>query len=213
MRAILYRRPGLAEDVLELAELPTPDLAPGEVLVRVSVSGVNPSDVKLRAGGRPGVEGLPYPAIIPHSDGAGVIEAVGEGVAPARIGQSVWLWNAQWQRANGSCAEYIALPENQAVPLPDGIDVETGACLGIPAVTAHACLYADSHPLGETVLITGGAGAVSAYAIRMASLAGAKVISTISSQEKADIALEAGAQAVINYRDEDIAARIMYLTD
>jgi len=204
MRAILYRRPGLAEDVLELAELPTPDLAPGEVLVRVSVSGVNPSDVKLRAGGRPGVEGLPYPAIIPHSDGAGVIEAVGEGVAPARIGQSVWLWNAQWQRANGSCAEYIALPENQAVPLPDGIDVETGACLGIPAVTAHACLYADSHPLGETVLITGGAGAVSAYAIRMASLAGAKVISTVSSQEKADIALEAGARRADHGSDRRI---------
>lgn len=212
MRAAFYEAPGPANEVLRIEDMPTPDPAPGEVLVRVAFSAVNPSDVKLRAGGRPGMAGLPWPRIIPHSDGAGTIEAVGEGVPASRIGERVWLWNAQWQRAFGSCAEYVALPAAQAVPLPENTGFEQGACLGIPAMTAHACLFADAHPLGETVLITGGAGAVSFYAIQLAKRAGARVITTVSSDAKAALAREAGADDIINYRDEPVAERLMALT-
>jgi len=213
VRAAFYERAGAARDVLTVSEMPDPVAGPGEVLVRVAVSSVHPSDVKLRAGGRPGVDGIGWPRIVPHSDGAGVIEAVGEGVDAGRAGQRVWLWNGQWQRALGTCAELIALPEAQAVPLPDAASFEVGACLGIPAMTAHACLFGEGSLRGRTVLVTGGAGAVSFYAIQMAAQAGARVLTTVSSEEKAAYARDAGADYIINYRNDDVARTILAMTD
>ncbi len=213
MRAAYYERAGAAREVLRVGDIPDPVAGPGEVLVRVALSSVHPSDVKLRAGGRPGVEGIGYPRIVPHSDGAGTIEAVGEGVDAGRIGQRVWLWNGQWQRAQGTCAQRIALPQAQAVPLPDEASFAAGACMGIPAMTAHACLFPEGSPKGKTVMITGGAGAVSFYAIQMAALAGARVLTTVSTAEKAAYAREAGADHTIDYRREDVAAAIMDATD
>lgn len=209
MQAICYDRAGPAEEVLESRSLPVPEPGQGEVLVRVAVSGVNPSDAKLRAGTR---GPLGYPVIVPHSDGAGRIVAAGAGVDPARIGQRVWLWNAGWDRAMGSCAEYIALPAVQAVPLPAAASYADGACLGIPARTAHRCLLADGPVAGLDVLVTGGAGAVGAYAVQMAKLSGARVIATVSGPEKADHARALGADHVVNYRDSDPAAAILDAT-
>ena len=213
MKAAYYERPGPARDVLTIGDLPDPVAGPGEVLVRVAVSSVHPSDVKLRAGGRPGVDGIGYPRIVPHSDGAGTIEAVGEGIDPGRVGQRVWLWNGQWQRSHGTCAELIALPEAQAVPLPNAASFADGACMGIPAMTAHACLFPEGSPKGKTVLVTGGAGAVSIYAIQMAKAAGARVLTTVSSEGKADYARIMGADHTIDYRRENVAEAIMAATD
>ncbi len=210
MQAICYDRAGPADEVLESRTLPLPNPGAGEVLVRVVVSGVNPSDAKLRAGAR---GPLGYPVIVPHSDGAGRIVTAGAGVDPARIGQRVWLWNAGWDRAMGSCAEYVALPAAQAVPLPDAASYADGACLGIPAQTAHRCLLADGPVAGLDVLVTGGAGAVGAYAVQMAKLSGARVIATVSGPQKADHARAMGADRVVNYRDTDAAAAIMDATD
>ena len=208
MRAAFYQTQGTAVDVLQVGEMPTPVPGPGEVLVRLRASGCNPSDVKLRAGARP----MGFDRIIPHSDGAGVIEAVGAGVDPGRVGQRVWIWNGQWQRAFGTCAENIALPGAQAVALPENVSFEAGACLGIPAMTAWRCVYADGPVAGQTVLVTGGAGTVSRYAIQMARLGGAQVVTTVSTDAKADYARAAGADHVVNYRDGDAAQQILDLT-
>ena len=209
MTAVWYERFGPAEEVLTLGEMDVPEPGPGEVLVRVRASAVNPSDVKLRAGARPGAV-MAFPRIIPHSDGAGVIEAVGAGVDPGRIGARVWLWNAAWQRAHGTAADYVALPSEQAVALPDGTSFEEGACLGIPAMTAWYALFGDGAMLdGQTVLVTGGAGTVGRYACQMAALAGARVITTVSSPVKA---AHSTAETWIDYRDEDVAAAVMDLT-
>lgn len=210
MRAAWYGRNGAARDVLVLGEQPTPRPAAGEVLVRVHASGVNPSDVKTRAGTR---GGMAHPLIIPHSDGAGVIEAVGADIDPARIGQRVWLWNAAWRRPYGTCAEYVALPAEQAVPLPDDVGFAEGACLGIPACTACHAVLGDGPVEGKTILVTGGAGAVGHYAIQFARWAGARVIATVSGAEKADAARAAGADTIINYRTEDVADAVLALTE
>lgn len=212
MRAVWYERPGPADEVLVVGEMSEPEPGAGEVLVRVAYSACHPSDVKLRAGGRPGVEGIGFERIIPHSDGSGTIEAVGEGVDPARIGEQVWLWNAQWQRPFGTCAELVALPAQQAVTLPEGVDLQQGACLGIPAVTAWACVLGDGPVEGETILVTGGAGAVSAYAIQIAKREGARVIATASTPEKQAFAADRGADTVIDYREGRVARRVMELT-
>ncbi len=209
MRAVWYERTGPARDVLVVGEMPTPEPASGEVLVRLATSGVNPSDWKARGGSRP----MLAPRIIPHSDGAGLIEAVGEGVDAARIGERVWIWNGQWQRALGTAAEYIALPEAQAVRLPDAATFEAGACLGIPALTAWRAVQIDGGVAGQRVLVAGGAGAVGHYAIQMAKLLGARqVIATVSSPAKAEVARQAGADAVIDYRAADVAAGVKDLT-
>jgi NADPH2:quinone reductase len=209
MRAAWYERTGPAGDVLVVGEMATPVAAPGEVLVRVAASGVNPSDWKARAGSR----SMAAPRIIPHSDGAGTIAAVGSGVDPARIGQRVWIWNGQWQRPFGTAAEFIALPAAQAVALPDGTSFEQAACLGIPALTAWRAVQVDGGVGGRTVLVAGGAGAVGHYAIQIAKLLGAsQVIATVSSAAKAAHAAAAGADAVIDYRAEDVAARVRALT-
>lgn len=208
MRAVWYERFGPANDVLTLGEMPTPNPAPGEVLVRVHASGVNPSDVKLRAGARPGAT-MAYPRVIPHSDGAGVIEAVGDGVDTERVGERVWLWNAAWQRAFGTCAEYVALPSEQAVALPDPVSFADAACFGIPAMTAWYALYRDGPIDGKTVLVTGGAGTVGRYACQMARLGGARVITTVSSDEKAR---HSTAEDWVNYREADVPEAVMDMT-
>jgi NADPH2:quinone reductase len=183
MHAISYTRFGAAADVLEWGKVDTPDPGPGEVLVRLSHSGVNPSDAKARAGARPGVTKPAFPRIIPHSDGAGVIEAVGDGVNNARISERVWIWNGQWQRSHGTAAEYIALPAAQAVPMPDAISAETGACLGIPGLTAAHTVFGGGDVKGQTLLISGGAGAVGHNAVQLAKWGGAKVIATASPRD------------------------------
>ncbi|MCB4824771.1 NADPH:quinone reductase [Roseicella aerolata] len=209
MKAVWYDRNGGSE-VLTHGDLPTPTPGPGEVLVRLATSGVNPSDWKTRRGlSRP----MAFPRVVPHSDGAGTIEAVGEGVDRARIGERVWIWNGQWKRAFGTAAEYIALPAIQAVPLPENTSLEAGACLGIPALTALHAVLTDGGVTGQTVLVTGGAGSVGHYAIQFARLLGAaRIITTISSEEKAAHALAAGADETINYRTEDVAGRVAALT-
>lgn len=214
MKAAFYERFGAASDVLTIAELPTPTPGAGEVLVRVMASGVNPSDVKLRAGRRPGGQAptMPFPRIVPHSDGAGVIEAVGDGVAPSRVGERVWVWNGQWGRAYGTAAEFIALPAAQAIALPDAASFVEGACLGIPAMTAYACVYAGGPVDGKTALVAGAAGAVGRYAVQCAALGGADVIATVSGPAKAEAARAAGATHVINYREEPVADRVLEIT-
>jgi NADPH2:quinone reductase len=156
---------------------------------------------------------LPFPRITPHSDGSGVIDAVGEGVNATRLGERVWLWNAAWGRADGTAAEWVVLPQAMAVPLPAAVPLEVGALLGIPALTAcHAVLRGEG-VRDRRVLVAGGAGAVGHYAVQLARLAGARqVIASVSSQEKGEIALEAGADAVVNYRDGDLAGRVRALT-
>jgi NADPH:quinone reductase len=211
MRAAWYEATGPARQVIRIGEAPRPEPGPGEVLVRVHASGVNPSDTKRRAGWRN--EPLGYPRIIPHSDGAGAIEAVGAGVDERRIGERVWLWNAQRGRASGTCADYAALPQAQAVPLPDGTGFVEGACLGVPATTAHFAVLSDGPLIGQTVLVQGGAGAVGGYAVQWAKCAGAHVIATVGSEAKAALARASGADATINRRTEDVVRRVLDLTD
>jgi NADPH:quinone reductase len=208
MKAAFYERTGAAHEVLQLGELPEPRPAPGEVRVRMRWSGVNPSDVKARAGLRSQV--LAFPRIVPHSDGMGLIDAVGDGVAAARIGQRVWIWNAAWGRAFGSAAQYVVLPERQAVPLPDAVQDEAiGACLGIPALTALHALMCGGGVAGQRVLVAGGAGAVGHYAVQFARLLGARqVLATVSGDAKAKIARAAGADVALNYREPGLAARV-----
>jgi len=211
MRAAFYESTGPAREVLQLGELATPEPGPGDVRVRLACSGVNPSDVKSRAGLRN--RELPFPRVVPHSDGAGVIDRVGDGVPAARIGERVWVWNAAWKRALGTAAQYVVLPAGQAVDLPAAVPFDVGACLGIPALTALHAVRMDGGVAGRTVLVTGGAGAVGHYAIQMAKLAGARqVIATASSAEKAALARQAGADLVIDYRREDVAARVLEAT-
>jgi NADPH:quinone reductase len=211
MRAACYDRVGPAREVLQLIELPDPLPAAGEVRVRVQWSGVNPSDVKSRAGLRN--RSLAFDRIIPHSDGMGVIDRVGDGVAAERIGQRVWVWNAAWGRPFGTAAEYVCLPARMAVPLADGVTGEAGACLGIPAMTAAHAVLMDGGVAGKTVLIAGGAGAVGHYALQLASLCGAAhIITTVSGEAKAALAHAAGADTVLNYKTEPVAERIHALT-
>jgi NADPH2:quinone reductase len=208
MRAAYYEKNG-STDVLHVGEVDTPQPGPGEVRVKLKTSGVNPSDVKTRAGS---ARKIAFPRVIPHSDGAGEIDAVGAGVPPSRIGERVWTWNAAWKRPFGTAAEYIVLPQIQAVTLPDGVSFEAGACLGIPALTAWHAIDIAGTKSGMTLLIAGGAGAVAHYAIQFAKARGAFVLTTVSSPEKAKLALDAGADVAIDRKTEDVGARVMALT-
>jgi NADPH2:quinone reductase len=211
MQAAFYERTGPASDVLFIDELPTPVPGSGEVRVKVSWSGVNPSDVKTRAGNRN--KTLPFPRIIPHSDGAGVIDQVGFDIPSTRIGERVWMWNAAWMRPFGTAAQYVVLPSNQAISLPQNVDLAAGACLGIPALTAYHTVTVDGGVADKNVLVAGGAGAVGHYAIQLAKLKGAnQVIATVSGPEKAAIAREAGADVVLNYKTDDLLSTIHDLT-
>lgn len=208
MKAAFYEQTGSADQVLLLGNLSDPQPVVGEVRVRLQWSGLNPSDVKARSGARGPV--MPFPRVIPHSDGMGFIDAVGEGVDPARIGERVWLWNAGWARPFGTAAEWVCLPEQQAVPLPDNVPGEVGACLGIPALTALHAVLTDGGIDGQRVLVAGGAGAVGHYAVQFARLLGARqIITTVSSPEKAALALAAGADVTINYRTESVVHRVL----
>ena len=200
MKAALYDRMGKASDVLRVEEVARPEPGPGEVRVRVRVSAINPTDFKARSGAVPRpIDGFQ----IPHQDGAGEIEAVGPGVDQARIGQRVWLWMAAAGQRWGSAAQWTVVPQQRAVPLPDGASLELGACLGVPAMTAHRCLFADGPLDGSAVLVAGGAGAVGHFAIELAKRAGARVAATVSTPEKGELAARAGADCVVNYRDQD----------
>ena len=212
MRAAYYERIGPAREVLTVGELPIPEPGPGEVRVRIHFSGVNPSDAKSRAGLRG--DTLPFPRIVPHSDGAGVIDAVGEGVSDARVGQRVWVWNAGWKRADGTAAEYVALPCEQAVTLPAEFNLAAGACLGIPALTAYHAVACGGGVATKSVLVAGGAGAVGHYAVQLAQIGGAsQVIASVSGPEKAELARAAGADVIVNYRNEDLVARCRNATN
>ena len=205
MRAALYDRTGPAGEVLRVEEVDRPEPGPGEVRVRVYLSGINPTDWKSRAGATP----RPIDVFqIPHHDGAGVIDAVGDGVDPGRVGEQVWVWMAAAGRRWGTAAEWTVVPAGQAITLPGGASMELGACLGVPAVTAHRCLFADGPIDGKTVLVSGGAGAVGHFAIELATWAGAKVASTVSNPQKAEMATRAGADLVVNYTEPDAADRL-----
>jgi len=204
MRAAVYDRYGTAADVLRVVEVDRPEPGPGEVRVRVELSGVNPTDWKSRSGATP----RPISEFqVPHHDGTGVIDAVGEGVGAERVGQRVWTWLAAtspW----GTAAEWSVVPSRQAVPLPASASAELGACLGVPAMTAHRCLFADGPVEGKNVLVAGGAGAVGHFAIELAKYFGARVAATVSGPEKAELAARAGADLVVNYREPDAAERL-----
>ena len=197
MQAITYYRFGTA--------------GPGEVRVALAYSGVNPSDVKSRAGTRPGVTKPAFPLIVPHSDGAGEIIDVGAGVDPARLHQKVWIWNGQWQRSHGTAATEITLPAEQAVPLPEGVSAQTGATLGIPGLTAAHAVFGAGDIAGKTLLIQGGGGSVGFLAVQLAHWGGAKVIATCSQRHAARVA-QAGAETVLDYSAPDLTAQVLSAT-
>lgn len=205
MRAALYDRAGPSAEVLRVTDIDRPEPGPGEVLVKISYSGVNPTDWKSRSGATPRpIDGFQ----IPHQDGAGVIDAVGDGVDPGRAGQRVWLWMAAAGRRWGTAAEWTVVPAGRAVPLPGNASFELGASLGVPAMTAHRCLLADGPVDGKTILVAGGAGAVGHYAIELAKFHGARVVTTVSGPDKAELARSAGADLVVNYREPSAAQEI-----
>ena len=205
MKAALYDRYGPAREVLRVEDIERPEPGPGEVRVKIEASGINPTDWKSRSGATP----RPIDDFqIPHHDGAGVIDAVGPGVDRSRIGQRVWTWLAAANRRWGTAAQWTVVPEHQAVPRPAGVSAELGASLGVPAMTAHRCLFADGAVDGKTVLIAGGAGAVGHFAIELAKHAGARVVTTVSGPEKAKLAADAGADLVVNYREPGAADQI-----
>jgi NADPH:quinone reductase len=215
VKAIVYTQTG-PPGVLTLVDRPEPSPGPHEVLVRVAVSGVNPTDWKSRAGNGPG-EAAPFPEVVPNQDGAGIVVAVGRGVDPGRVGERVWLWEAAWQRADGTAQELVVLPATHAIALPEDASLDLGASLGIPALTAHRCLTVGSEGPsslapgaleGRTVLVAGGAGAVGHAAIELGVWAGAVVITTVSSGDKALLATSAGAHHVVNYRTQDAAQAV-----
>ena len=212
MKAAWYESKGAAREVLRVGERPLPEPGEGEVRVRVHLSAVNPSDTKNRGGHRGNVQ-MPYPLVIPHQDGAGVIDKVGEGVDASRVGERVWVYEATLGRPFGTAAQYTTVPAHKAVRLPDGVGFDAGACMGIPAMTAHRCVFADGPVTGKTVLVQGGAGAVGYYAVQMAKIGGAaRVVATVSRDEQAARAREAGADEVVNYRSEDLPARLKQIT-
>ncbi|MGO4379857.1 NADPH:quinone reductase [Pseudoduganella sp. RAF19] len=205
MQAAVYRRTGPADEVLSIVQLARCRPGPGEVRIRVAFSGVNPSDVKARGG--VSTAALSFDYVVPHSDGSGIVDTVGEGVSEFTPGARVWFYLAQWQRQHGSAAEYICLPASQVVALPDGISLEAGASIGIPLMTAWYAVHAYGSFDGKTVLVTGGAGAVGFYAIQLARRAGARVIATVSSAGKAALAREVGASHALEYGDSAALAQ------
>jgi NADPH2:quinone reductase len=211
MKAVWYERTGAAPDVLTFGDMPTPMAGPGEVRVRLEASGVNPADVGRRAGS---YRALEFSRVIPNSDGAGIVDQLGDDVTRLSVGQRVWLFNGQRNgRAFGTAAEYIALAEHLVTPLPDNVSFAAGATLGIPCMTAWSCLFGDGPIAGQTVLVTGGAGAVGHYAVQLAKWGGARVIATVSSAFKAEQARLAGADLVIDYKTEDVIAKTMAFTE
>jgi NADPH2:quinone reductase len=209
MRAVWYDQQGPANEVIVTGTLQTPEPGLGQLRVRLEASGVNPSDTYRRRGAVP----AEYPRVIPNSDGAGVVDKVGEGVPARWVGRRVWLYNGQRNgRWMGTAAEFIALDADLVTELPDHVSYAEGATLGIPCMTAHGCVFAAGSVQGRTVLVTGGAGAVGHYAVQLAAWAGATVIATVSSDEKANRARAGGAAHVVNYRTQDVAAQVAEIT-
>ncbi|MEE9218208.1 MAG: NADPH:quinone reductase [Acidobacteriota bacterium] len=209
MQAVWYTRFGPASEVLQAGERDTPEPAKGQVRVRLAVSGVNPVDIKRRRGARGAMD---TSTVIPGFDGAGVIDKVGKGVPDSRLGERVWVCEAQWNRPFGTAAEYVTVPAGRAVKLPDRAKFEEGASLGIPAMTAHRCVFADGPVQRKRILVTGGAGSVGSYAVQFARLAGAEVLATVSGEQKAAWARECGARHVINYKIENVPERVREIT-
>ena len=205
MDAVVFRRQGEAREVLQLERIPVPECAPGDVLVKVTLSGVNPTDWKVRSG----FSGpMRFEFAVPHQDGVGIVADVGKGVDRGRIGQRVWVYQASYERPWGTAAQYSLVRERQAVPVPEGIDDELAASLGVPAMTAHYALLKDGPIAGQTVLVAGGGGQVGHFAVELAKRAGAQVIATVGSDDHARQAREAGADAVLSYRDPDLAQQV-----
>ncbi len=211
MHAVWFEIFGSANETLIFGEIPKPQVSEGEVLIRMKTTGVNPSDVKKRAGSAPNL--LDDGPVIPHSDGAGVIEAVGAGVTEQRIGERVWVYQAQFGRSFGSAAEYLAIDASRAAVLPENVSFEVGACLGIPVMTAHRCVFADGSVEGKTLLVTGGAGRVGYYAIQWAKQAGARVIATASNDEDKTICEYVGADLVVNHREKNWSEALLASND
>lgn len=207
MRAAWFEEFGAASDVLQVGQIDTPVAGPGEVLVRMHTSGINPSDVKKRAGSFPDL--LDGGLVIPNSDGAGIIEAVGEGVDKSRVGERVWVFQAQHARRFGTAAEYVAISSNCAPRLSKNAEFDVGASLGIPVMTAHRGVFADGPVEDQTILVTGGAGRVGYFAVQWANRAGATVIATASNPEDAATCKSAGAHHVVNHRDDAFAASVL----
>jgi NADPH2:quinone reductase len=211
MKAVWYERTGAAPDVLTFGDMPTPVAGPGEVRIRLEASGVNPADVGRRAGS---YRALEFPRVIPNSDGAGIVDQIGDGVTRLGVGERVWLFNGQRNgRAFGTAAEFVTLAAHLVTPLPGDVSFAAGATLGIPGMTAWCCLFGDGPIAGKTVLVTGGAGAVGHYAVQLAKWGGARVIATVSSSKKAEQARLAGADLVVDYKTEDVAAKAMAFTE
>ncbi|MEU6586672.1 NADPH:quinone reductase [Nocardia sp. NPDC046763] len=210
MRAAWYERTGPAAAVLEVGELPDPEPGHGQIRVRLEVAGISRADVRLRSG--IGSRAIRFGRVIPGDDGAGVIDKLGPGVPATRLGQRVWVHSATYATRGGTAAEYVVVPANRAIELPDNVPTEVGACLGLPALTAHRCLFADGPMDGSVVLITGGTGAVSHYAIQMARNAGAIVIATAGTAAKRAVARTAGADHVFDYRDDDVIGQILHVS-
>ena len=210
MRAAWFESFGSASQTIIVGEQPDPAPGPGEVLVRLKTSGVNPSDVKKRAGAFPNL--LDNGLVIPHSDGAGLIEAVGDGVPQTRVGERVWVYQAQYGRRYGTAAELVALDASRAATLPDNASYEVGACMGIPAMTSHRCVHADGDVKGQRLLITGGAGRVGYYAIQWAKQSGATVVATASNDEDRQTCIGQGADHVVNHRQTGWAAHVLECT-
>jgi len=208
MKAAWYEKQGGARDVLVVGKMDDPQPHAGEVRIRVAFSGVNPGDVKKREDAF-GI-GMAYPRVIPHSDGSGTVDAVGEGVPREWIGRRVWCYGAQSYRPFGTAAEYTVVPLKQVVPLPDSVPLEQGACLGIPGITAHRAVHVAGSVSGKTVLVQGGAGAVGACAVQLAHQAGARVIATCRAESDKQIASRAGADEIL-LTGESLAQRIRAL--
>jgi NADPH2:quinone reductase len=211
MKAAIYQKTGAAAEVFQIVDLDKPVPAEGEVLVRIHASGINPTDTKTRAGMFPIQHD--WKRIVPHHDGAGVIEAVGEGVTDSRVGERVWLHSTEWGGADGTAAEYAVAKSINAVVLPDNVSFEAGATFGVPLLTAYRAVTLDGSVAGKSLLIQGGAGAVGNYAIQIARQLGAIVIATVSSEDKSGAAKAAGADHVINYKAEDLLQRVQQITN
>ena len=210
MRAACYSKLGGSE-VLDITELETPEPGPGEVRVHVKASGVNPSDWKARKNGRGGC--MSFENIIPHNDGAGVVDVVGEGVDKSIVGKNVWILNAQYNRAFGTAAEYVVLPRNLVFLMAGNTEFLEAACFGVPFLTAYSALTIDGKIYGQNVLIQGGAGCVGHYLIQLAKRLGACVLTTVSSKDKARYAELAGADQVLDYTNKDFSEELLAATD
>lgn len=208
MKAAWYERQGPAREVLVVGEMPDPVPAAGEVRIRIAASGINPGDIKKRQNAFG--YGMPYPRVIPHSDGAGHVDQLGAGVSPEWMGRSVWCYGAQSYRPFGTAAEFTVVPVDQIAPLPDPVSMEEGACLGIPGITAHRAVHVGGAVSGRTVMVQGAAGAVGLCAVALARHAGARVIGTVRSASDQATALNAGAHDVV-LSDQELAARVRVL--